>query len=841
MSAQEPVSPALHLGIIVTRSEQKTDEIRRKLLTGWDFTVLAKENSIDPSAEEGGYLGQMQPAELRPELRDAVKGIEPGQLSAVVHTSAGFAVLTVFQSAPSWLAVDQRLAESIHQIGSVLTGLDLSGMSEADTLFRIAQKPEGWNRDLHQICEIRKETYASGVDGLQTQLASATEPGSNKSPIDLLRMHVALGQLHTYTGEMRLAIAQFEAALSIAQSSLPDGVPILEETLGAAWLQLAQIDNGVFRNNGEVDIFPPQPARPHFEKQEGSLHAIEFLGKYLQAKPDDYQARWLLNIAYATLGKYPDDVPAAQRIPLSAFQSNDSIGRFRNVAPASGLNAFVGAGGVVVDDFENNGLLDVVVSSQDVCQPLHYFHNNGDGTFADRTEQAGLADQLGGLNIIAGDYNNDGCTDLLVLRGGWEFGMRKSLLRNNCNGTFTDVTDQSGLGQSVTATQSAVWADIDNDGYLDLFVANENSPAQLFHNQGDGTFEDISHAARIDRTAFSKAVTAGDYDNDSFVDFFVSNYDGANFLYHNNGDKTFSEVGRQAGVREPLFSFSSWFFDYDNDGWPDLLVTDYPWSVDDEIRSYLKLPAKSESMKLYRNLHNGTFEDVTAKVGLDRILMPMGTNFGDIDNDGFLDVYLGMGNPSLGSIMPHVLLRNDAGRKFVDITASSRTGELHKGHGTAFADLRRNGQEDIVINLGGAIPAEKHTMRVFQNPGNSNDWINVRIVGVKSNRSAIGARIQVTVRNHGEPERSIWRTVGETSSFGGNPLEQHIGLGPDAKIVSLDVLWPATGTHQHFAHVEKNLFIEVKEFQESITKLDRKPVIMTHEAAKSQSPAHLKQ
>lgn len=819
-------STEMHLGIIVVPSEQKAEEIRKKLQAGWDFGVLAKEASIDPSAIEGGYLGQLRPDALRPELRDALKDVKPGEFSPIVQANTGFAILTVFSSAPAWKALDAKLADSLHEIGSVPPGLDLSGMSEADTLFRSAQKPDNWNRDLHQICEIRKQSYASGVSGLQAQLASAAEAGTSKTSLDLLRAHVALGQLYTYTGEMSQAIEQFDAALSIAQSGLPDGVPLLEEMLGVAWLQRAQMDNDAFHSAGDVDIFPPLHSDAHFAKPEGSQHAIEFLGKYLESKPDDYQAKWLLNVAYATVGKYPDGVPSSQLIPPSLFGSAQSVSRFRDIAGAVGLQAFLGAGGLVVEDFENNGLLDVVITSQDVCQPMHYFHNNGDGTFSDRSAQAGLADQLGGLNVVAGDYNNDGCIDLLILRGGWEFAMKRSLLRNNCNGTFTDVTEQSGLGQSITATQSAVWADIDNDGFLDLFIANENSPAQLFRNRGDGTFEDISHSAGIDRTAFSKAVTAADYDNDGFVDFFVSNFDGANFLYRNNGDRTFTEVGRQAGVREPLFSFSTWFFDYDNDGWPDLLVTDYPWSVADEIRSYLHLPAKSETMKLYRNLHNGAFEDVTAKVGLDRIFMPMGTNFGDVDNDGFLDMYLGMGNPSLGSISPHVLLRNDAGKRFVDITAAAGVGELHKGHGIAFADLRRNGQEDILAANGGAIPAEKHTIRLFQNPGNGNDWINVHLVGVKTNRSAIGAKIHVTVQNQNEAPRSIWRTVGETSSFGGNPTEQHIGLGADARIVRLDVIWPATRTQQHFDHVEKNQFIQIKEFEDNFTRLARKPVTM---------------
>src|SRR6202035_6061512 len=150
----------------------------------------------------------------------------------------------------------------------------------------------------------------------------------------------------------------------------------------------------------------------------------------------------------------------------------------------------------------------------------------------------------------------------------------------------TDVTKESGLGKP-TNTQTAVWADINNDGFLDLFVGNETGPSQLFLNKGDGTFEDISHSAGIDRTAFTKGVAAADYDNDGYVDFYVSNTAGANFLYHNNHDLTFTEIAKQAGVQTPYYSFATWFFDYDNDGWPDLFVTSYFNSLDESLRSVL--------------------------------------------------------------------------------------------------------------------------------------------------------------------------------------------------------------------------------------------------------------
>jgi len=411
--------------------------------------------------------------------------------------------------------------------------------------------------------------------------------------------------------------------------------------------------------------------------------------------------------------------------------------------------------------------------------------------------------------------------DLLVLRGGWAYPQRKSLLRNNCNGTFTDVTEASGLGDTVTGSNSAVWADIDNDGYLDLFIGNENLPSQLFHNKGDGTFEDISHAAGIDRTAFTKGVAAADYDQDGYVDFYVSNFDGPNALYHNNGNLTFTDVSRQAGVQAPLVSFATWFFDYDNDGWPDIFVASYYMSMAESIKSYLGLPHNAETLKLYRNKHDGTFEDVTEKVGLDKVFMPMGANFGDIDNDGFLDIYLGMGNPSYTAMFPHALLHNKEGRSFVDITASSGTGDLHKGHGISFADLDRSGNEAIVANFGGAIPGDAHYVRIFKNPGNKNDWINIHLVGVKSNRSGVGAQVKATVTDDGQAPRSIFRTVGEASSFGANPLELHLGLGHNAHIESIDVWWPATNTRQHFTGIDKNQFIEIKEFATAVTKLNR--------------------
>ena len=446
----------------------------------------------------------------------------------------------------------------------------------------------------------------------------------------------------------------------------------------------------------------------------------------------------------------------------------------------------------------------------DSCQAMQFFRRTESGQFA-RVISRSLDSQLGGLNLVHADYDNDGCKDILVLRGGWELAQRKSLLHNDCHGSFTDVTARVGLAVPTTSSQTAVWTDFNNDGRLDLFVGNENASAQLFQQRPDGTFVDVAAAAGVAKSAFTKGVTAGDYDNDGWPDLYVSNNPGPNFLYHNNGNGTFTELGQAAGVTGPSRGFATWFFDYDNDGWPDLFVTSYFISVEESARTYLGLPTNAGTLKLYRNLGDGTFRDVTRQTALDKVYMPMGANFGDIDNDGFLDIYLGTGSPSYASLLPNVLLRNRGGTSFVDVTASSGTGEWHKGHGVAFADLDGDGEEEIIEEIGGAAPGDAHALRLYRNPGHGNDWLNVTLSGRRSNRWAIGARVSVTVEDFAGSRRAIHRTVGSGGSFGGSPLRQHLGLGRGAHIAALDIWWPASNTRQHFTDVAVNQSIEITE------------------------------
>jgi tetratricopeptide (TPR) repeat protein len=846
-------SSAVPVRIIVVESETSAQQILKQLQSGADFAVIAKEKSIDVTAPEGGSMGMVDPASLRSELRDAIQSLAPGQISGVIQLPSSFAIVQVLSSAAASAQVPASAASSSSNVpgqsssslpsstsstsassssvptqslpltarGSIRYLANVGGKGEADLAFRSYPKPEGWNQDLQALCKIRKDSMASVIDLLNQNLTSTDPDATNQTPLDVIQTRYALANLYAYLGQMDKSVDQWENAYQIAATNLPQALPELEEVLGTAYLHKSEMDNDVYRKPGDRCIFPPR-AGMHYDKTESSEKAIEYLTKYLQQRPDRLDAKWVLNIAYMTLGKYPDGVPKEYLVPPSYFESAEDVGRFVDVAPQAGLNMYDMSGGLIVDDFDNDGLLDIVTSDFGQCAPMHFFHNNGDGTFSDRTAKAGLSDQLGGLNLIQTDYNNDGCLDILVLRGAWEFPQRKSLLRNNCDGTFTDVTAASGLAEPATDTQTAVWADIDNDGYLDLFVGNENAPSQLFHNNGNGTFTDIAHAAGVDRVGYSKAVVAADYDNDGYVDFYVANLDGDHFLYHNNHNSTFSEVALQAGVEKPRQTFPAWFFDYDNDGWPDLFVSSYYVSVDETLRSYLGLPSNAETLKVYKNLGNGTFRDVTSDLGLDRVFMPMGSNFGDIDNDGYLDFYLGTGNPAYSSLLPNVLFHNKDGKYFVDVTASSGTGELHKGHGVAFADIGNRGQEDLLEEVGGAVPGDSHAFRLFENPGNGNDWITLHLVGMKTNRAAIGARIKVTAQDAGQPPRSIYRTVGSGGSFGASPLQQHIGLGKSAKIQDIEIWWPASNTRQHFASVATNQFLEIKEFDKDYKKLERK-------------------
>ena len=432
---------------------------------------------------------------------------------------------------------------------------------------------------------------------------------------------------------------------------------------------------------------------------------------------------------------------------------------------------------------------------------------------------------MGGLNIVQTDYNNDGWKDVLIMRGGWmrdRGQMRISLLRNNGDGTFADVTHEANLAHPPMPSQSASWADYDNDGNLDLFSCNESMhrsdpettgkkfPSQLFRNNGDGTFADVAIAAGVTNDRLCKGSIWGDYDNDGDQDLYVSNFGEKNRLYQNDGDGTFTDVAPELGVTEPIESFATWFWDYDNDGWLDLFVAGFGYDIGDVAADYLGLANDGERPKLYRNDGTGGFIDVTRDVGLDRVHLTMGANFGDLDNDGFLDFYLGTGYPSYEALGPNIMYRNNDGKAFADVTFSGGVGHLQKGHGIAFGDLDRDGDQDIFMQIGGFYPGDGFANALYENPGHGNRWLSVRLVGVESNRAAIGARIKIELTDE-KGSRAVYRHVNSGGSFGASTLTQEIGLGNAHRVDSLGVLWPASGIVQTFQDMPLDSYIEIRE------------------------------
>jgi hypothetical protein len=606
-----------------------------------------------------------------------------------------------------------------------------------------------------------------------------------------------------------------------------------------AHLRMAEEQNCCGSNNRDSCLMPLKGEGIH-RRREGSTRAVEILESVLDEAPANMKARWLLSIAHMTLGSYPDAVPPRHLIPPSAFESEFPLPRFPNVAREAGLEILGHAGGSILDDFDADGRLDLVVSSMGLQDQLRFFRNAGDGTFEDRTTQAGLTGEVGGLNVVQADYDNDGFVDVLVLRGAWMLSEGRfplSLLRNDGEGGFSDVTRAAGLLR-FAPTQTATWFDYDGDGWLDLYVGNESArvpgaavhPCELFHNDGDGTFTEVARESGVDVVGYVKAVASGDFDNDGRPDLYVSVLGGDNLLLRNEGRVTreggppawrFTDVAREAGVAAPKFSFGTFFFDYDNDGWQDLFVVGYPPAgAGDVAADSLALPTKAERGRLYHNRQDGRFEDVTRAAGLYRVVLGMGLNFGDLDNDGFLDFYVGTGNPDLSTLVPNRMFRNAGGRSFQDVTTAGDFGHLQKGHAISFGDVDNDGDQDVFSQMGGAYLADTAWSALYENPGFPAAWLSLEVEGVRSNRSAIGARVAVVVATEAGP-RTVHRTVGSGGSFGASPLRQEIGLGAAQRIVSVEIRWPASGQRQVVSGLELDHRYRIREGSEAAVRVDR--------------------
>ena len=501
-------------------------------------------------------------------------------------------------------------------------------------------------------------------------------------------------------------------------------------------------------------------------------------------------------------------------------------------------------GGVALFDYDNDGHLDIFFTNGAlITDPLpdgkapdksdkkywnRLYHQNADGTFTDVTEHAGLSGMPQGyysMGVAVGDYDNDGFEDLYVTGYGGNI-----LYHNNGDGTFTDVTEKAGVRGSGWSA-SAGFFDYDNDGKLDLFVTRyldwtfktnrfcgEHPPGYrsychpdnydgasniLYHNNGDGTFTDVSQKAGVaNPKGKSLGVAFADYDNDGYTDIFVANDSVQSFLYHNNRDGTFSEVGLLAGIgfNEDGKTFAGMgadFSDYDNDGLPDIVVTDL----------------SNERYMLFRNDGDGTFRDVTNASGIGnatRSFSGWSTHLFDYDNDGWKDLFVAQSHvmdtiektsPNLRYREPPLLLRNQSGH-FSRVVAGDAFQEDWAGRGAAFGDLDGKGAIDVVVNNVG------ENAYVLRNEGgNRNNWIGLKLVGSKSNRDGIGARIKVVTASGLTQYFTVNTAVGYLSASDKRVL---VGLGGDAIAKSIEIRWPS-GTVQKLENVQARQYITVSE------------------------------
>jgi hypothetical protein len=501
-------------------------------------------------------------------------------------------------------------------------------------------------------------------------------------------------------------------------------------------------------------------------------------------------------------------------------------------------------GGVALLDYDNDGRLDIFLTNgAKIDDPMpdgkppeksdpkfwnRLYHQNADGTFTDVTERAGLSGMPQGyysMGVAVGDYDNDGFEDIYVTGYGGNI-----LYHNTGNGTFTDVTKKASVG-AAGWNASAGFFDYDNDGKLDLFVTRyldwsfktnrycgEKRPGYraychpdnydgvtniLYHNNGDGTFTDVSAKAGIANPAGKGlGVAFADYDGDGFEDIFVANDSVQCFLYHNNGNGTFTEVGLLAGVgfNEDGKTFAGMgvdFSDYDNDSLPDIVVTDL----------------SNERYMLFRNNGEGTFRDVTNQSGLGSASLSFSgwsTHFFDYDNDGWKDLFVAQSHvmdtidktsPNLKYMEPPLLLRNQSGH-FSRVVAGDVFQQDWAGRGAAFGDIDNDGDIDVVVSNVGQ---KAYVLR--NDGGNRKNWIGIQTVGTKSNRDGIGARIKVLSASGLTQHFTVNTAVGYLSASDRRVIA---GLGDDVTAKVIEIRWPS-GIVQKFENVKARQMLKAVE------------------------------
>ena len=532
------------------------------------------------------------------------------------------------------------------------------------------------------------------------------------------------------------------------------------------------------------------------------------------------EAAWLLRLAYDGLGKDAGDLPEKYRFPLppESFDPDHPPDlRFTEVGEELGVAKLDGAGPSAFADYDGDGDPDILAAG---CDTYTVLYRNDGNRFRDVTIEAGLANLESGFSTNLVDYDDDGHLDIYVCRNGWSGQARNILYRNMGDGTFEDVSGESGLDDPGCGFVS-LWADFDRDGDLDVYIVNgvlqEGSTNRLYRNGGEGTFEDVTEPAGLGESPRWGTIGAaiGDYDRDGDPDIFVNGRDEApNRLYRNKGDGTFDEVAKEAGVTAPQHNgYVAFFIDYDNDAHPDIFTTSLArWKFVLKGMSRQVVPGgpeqvQSDAPRLYRNNRDGTFSDVTYQAGLAFPLGIMGATVGDLDNDGHLDLYLGTGDPDLKRLEPTVFYHNNGDGTFSDLTRFTGLGHLGKGHGLSLADFDGDGDLDVYAPQGGFFHGDQWANPLYRNEsGAGNHWVHFRLRGTTSNRFAVGA--QVTLKSGGMTQ---YREVTGGIGFGStNSYPVEFGLGEKIRIDEVEIIWP-TGKRQVLLSPPVDSLMEVVE------------------------------
>ena len=542
-------------------------------------------------------------------------------------------------------------------------------------------------------------------------------------------------------------------------------------------------------------------------KQERYAEAVALLEESLDGAPRNSRREltnlWLLHLAHEGLGTPPDERTAFGFRGDLALPGDPTPLRFEDAAAAYGIDKYDGLGPSAWGDYDRDGDYDLFVTGSDSYGAL--YRNDGE-SFTDVSREANLFHVQSGFSATWSDYDNDGWIDLHVGRDGWHGPIANSLFANNGDGTFTETTDAAGLGDPGSSFVCQ-WSDYDRDGGVDLYVANGitggGDTNTLYRNNLDGTFTDVTAAAGLREAPGTRTIGNcwGDYDDDGWPDLFVSGYETANRLYRNNGDGTFTDRAAEAGLLDDerlTTGYTCFFFDYDNDLDLDILRPALaPWNdvllgLSDR---YDDLPAqKKKAMlrhctRLYRNNGDGTFTDVSVEAGFLHPNGAMGTGVADLDNDGYLDIYFGTGDPAIERMEPDRLYRNNGDGTFTDLTFAAGVANVGKGHGETFVDIDLDGDLEIYAPEGGFVHGDQFPNAFYLNLQESgNHWIHIDLEGTKSNRDALDTRIYVTAGG-----RTLMREKHNGEGFGSSnspPVE--FGLGRAAKIDRIEVRWPGS-------------------------------------------------